>query len=177
MRFLLTLSLFFFTLLSARAQTPVAEKPTKQTGPGIALYPTGTESGIGFRSGKDTRWALDVRATRANFYSETNKGSSFVSEVSAVCRVIKLEKVRFHLGLGYRADWNFLETNRHGVVAPIGVEAFPFPFQNAGLFFESAPFFVSDFNKNSQFGLRTVAGFVFYIPSKAILKALKNEQH
>ncbi len=167
MRLLLSLSLVFYTFLSALAQT----------GPGIAIYPTGTETGLGLRSAKDTRWALDIRATRANFYSEKNKTSSFVSELSAVCRIIKLEKVRFHLGIGYRTDWNFTETHKHGVVMPVGIEAFPFPFQNAGLFFEAAPFFVSDFDKSSQFGIRTVAGFVFYIPSKAVLKAFINEQH
>src|ERR1700759_5365563 len=110
-----------------------------QTGPGIAILPTGTETGLGFRSSRDTHWALDVRATRANFYSEKNKTSSFVTEVSAVCRVIRLEKVKLHIGVGYRGDWNFTETNRHGIVVPVGVEAFPFPFQNAGLFFEAAP--------------------------------------
>lgn len=167
MRLLFSLPLLLFASLIGFAQT----------GPGIALYPTGTETGLGLRSGKDTRWALDARATRANFYSEKNKASSFVSEVSVVCRIVKLEKVRFHLGLGYRADWNFTETHKHGAVMPIGVEAFPFPFQNAGLFFEAAPFFVSDFDKSSQFGIRTVAGFVFYIPSKALLNALRNEQH
>lgn len=176
MRLFVSLTLFFFTLLPAVAQTPETEKTAKQTGPGIALYPTGTEAGLGFRSSRDTRWVLDVRATRANLYSDKTKASSFVTEVSAVCRVIKLEKVRFHLGVGYRGDWNFLEKHRHGVVVPVGVEAFPFPFQNAGLFFEVAPYFVSDFNNSNQAGMRTVAGFVFYIPSKAILKALRNEQ-
>jgi hypothetical protein len=137
-----------------------------QTGPGIGIYPTGTETGLGFRSARDTHWALDVRATRANLYSEKNKTSSFVTEVSAICRVIRLEKVRFHVGIGYRGDWNFSETHRHGIIMPVGVEAFPFPFQNAGLFFEAAPFFVSDFDKSNQLGIRTVAGFVFYLPVK-----------
>ncbi|MDB5273831.1 MAG: hypothetical protein JWO58_2198 [Chitinophagaceae bacterium] len=150
---------FFFLLL-------LSSLSFAQTGPGIAIYPTGTETGLGFRSARDTRWALDVRATRANFYSEKNKTSSFVTEVSAICRVIRLEKVRFHIGIGYRGDWNFTETNRHGIVVPVGVEAFPFPFQNAGLFFEAAPFVVSDFGKSTQGGIRTVAGFVFYLPVK-----------
>jgi hypothetical protein len=168
----LLFSLFFFSFLSATAQTTTPQTTTKQTGVGIALYPTGTETGLGFRSGRDTRWVLDVRATRASLYSEKSKTSSFVTEASAVCRIIKLEKVRFHIGVGYRGDWNFTEKHRHGIVMPIGVEAFPFPFQNAGLFFESAPFFVSDFDTSNQFGIRTVAGFIFYIPSKAVLKAL-----
>ena len=171
MRLFLSFSFVLFTFIAAFAQTAIPPT-TRQTGPGIAFYPTGTEAGLGFRSSKDSRWALDVRATRANFYSESNKTSSFVSEVSAVFRIVKLEKVRLHLGLGYRADWNFTETHKHGVVMPLGVEAFPFPFQNAGLIFEVAPFFVSDFDKSSQFGMRTVAGFVFYIPSKAVLKEL-----
>jgi len=166
-----------FNFLYASAQTEIPKTQKNQTGPGIALYPTGTESGLGFRSSRDTRWFLDVRIARPNFYTEKSKTSSFVSEASAVCRIIKLEKVRLNLGIGYRGDWNFSETNRHGVVMPLGVEAFPFPFQNAGLIFEVAPFCVSDFDKSTQVGMRTVAGFVFYIPSKEILKAFKNEQH
>lgn len=172
MRFFLSFSLLFLSFFNAFSQTATPSTRAHQTGPGIALYPTGTEAGLGLRSSKDTRWALDIRATRANFYSEKNKTSSFVSEISAVCRIVKLEKVRLHLGIGYRADWNFTETHKHGLVMPLGVEAFPFPFQNAGLIFEVAPFFVSDFDKSSQFGMRTVAGFVFYIPSKAVLKEL-----
>jgi hypothetical protein len=137
-----------------------------QTGIGIGIYPTGTETGLGFRSGKETRWAIDGRIAKANLYSEKTKASSFVSEVSLICRVVKLEKVRFHVGLGFKGDWSFSETNKQGPIFPIGVEAFPFPFQNAGLFFEAAPFYVTDKNAHYYTGIRTAAGFVFYFPLK-----------
>lgn len=143
-----------------------------QTGPGIGIYPTGTEAGISFRSAKDTRWAFDARLARVLFNTDKTKPSSFVSEVSVICRVVKLEKVRFHIGTGYRADWNFTDRHRHGITVPIGVEAFPFPFQNAGLFFEVAPFFVSDLrSNNNNYGLRATSGFVFYFLTKKSPKA------
>ena len=111
-----------------------------QTGIGLALYPTGTESGFGLRSGKDQRVYLDARIARAIFFSDSKAGqSNFLTELSAVCRVIKLEKVRFQVGVGFRGDWNLVATHKYGAVVPIGVEAFPFPFQNAGLIFEVAP--------------------------------------
>jgi len=144
-----------------------------QTGPGIGLYATGSETGIGFRSGKESRWVLDARVAKANIYSEKSKASSLTSEISAVCRVVKLEKVRFHLGLGYKAEWNLNAGHRHGTVIPIGVEAFPFPFQNAGLFFEAAPFIMSDQEQNYYSGIRTAAGFIFYFPRKPKTEAQK----
>lgn len=138
-----------------------------QTGPGIGVFPTGTEIGLGFRSSQDTRWAFDARVARALFNSEKNKTSSFVSEVSVICRVVKLEKVRFNLGLGYRTDWNFVDRHKHGISLPVGVEAFPFPFRNAGLFFEVAAYFVSDLRSgNNIAGLRAASGFLFYFPVK-----------
>ncbi len=137
-----------------------------QTGLGIGLYPTGTETGLGIRTSKETRMAVDARIARANIYNEKNKISSFVTELSVIYRVVKLEKVKFHVGLGYRADWNLNDGNKQGVILPIGVEAFPFPFQNAGLFFEAAPFYVSDFKSKDNAGIRTSAGFVFYFPLK-----------
>jgi len=138
-----------------------------QTGPGIGLYATGSETGIGFRSGKETRWVLDARIAKANVYSEKSKASSITTELSGVSRIVKLEKVRFHIGIGYRAEWNINTVNRHGVVVPVGVEAFPFPFQNAGLFFEAAPFVTSDPHQNYYSGIRTSAGLVFYFLRKA----------
>ena len=139
-----------------------------QLGPGIGIYPTGTEAGISFRSAKDTRFTFDARVARALFNTDKTKTSSFVTEVSVICRVVKLEKVRFHLGVGYRADWNFTDRHRHGLTVPVGVEAFPFPFQNAGLFFEVAPYFVSDFrSNNNNYGIRATSGFIFYFPTKA----------
>jgi hypothetical protein len=138
-----------------------------QTGPGIGLYATGSETGIGFRSSKETRWLLDARLTKANIYSEKNKASTFASELSAVYRVVKLEKVRFHIGIGYKAEWNLNDQNRQGLVVPIGAEAFPFPFQNAGLFFEAGFFALSDPHQHYYSGIRTAAGFVFYFLKKA----------
>ena len=136
---------------------------TQRTGPGIGIYPTGTETGFGYRSSRDNRLAVDVRITRANFYTKPGSGS-FVNEASLVYRVAYYEKVRFHVGLGGRADWAVSEgqSHRFGVVTPIGVEAFPFPFQHAGLFFEAAPFCTWNHDNNANVGIRTVAGFVFY---------------
>jgi hypothetical protein len=148
--------LFTITVVSVKGQTSV----------GIGIYPTGTETGVGFRSGKNSKWLFDARVAKANFYSNQSL-SSFTTEASAVCRLIRLEKVRFHLGIGVRTEWNLAGRNHKlGGVMPIGVEAFPFPFQNAGLFFEVAPFFTHDFEKSYYGGLRTVAGFVFYFPVK-----------
>ncbi len=136
-----------------------------QTGVGIGIYPTGTETGIGFRLNKDKRLSFDTRVTRANFYNEPGV-SSFVTELSGIYRVVFMEKARFHVGVGGRADWNFSTGHKYGVVIPVGVEAFPFPFQNAGLFFEAAPFYNSDLETRWHAGLRTVAGFVFYFTKK-----------
>lgn len=138
-----------------------------QTGPGIGIYPTGTETGLGYRSAKDTRWAADVRITRANVLNDATTGT-LVNEVSVIYRILYLEKVRFHIGLGGRGDWNFdaKEQHKFGVVVPIGIEAFPFPFQNAGLFFEAAPFYTVSEQSVWNSGIRTVAGFIFYIPQQ-----------
>ena len=136
-----------------------------QSGVGVGIYPTGTETGLGVRSGKNSRVALEGRITRANLY-KSPKPSSFVSELSGIYRLVYLEKVRFHVGLGFRADFNFREHHKYGAVIPIGVEAFPFPFQNAGLFFEAAPFGTRDYAGSWNSGVRTVAGFVFYFPNK-----------
>jgi len=144
-----------------------------QTGIGIGLYPTGTETGFGIRSSKETRFAGDARITRANIFNEKSKASAFVTELSLIYRVVKLERLRFHVGVGYKADWNLNETHKHGIIVPVGVEAFPFPFQNAGLFFEAAPFYVSDFISKDNAGIRTAAGFVFYFPLKT--KKIKTE--
>ncbi|MCW3085409.1 MAG: hypothetical protein JWP12_2775 [Bacteroidetes bacterium] len=137
-----------------------------QTGVGIGIYPTGTDIGVGLRSSKTSKWLLDARLTKANLYN-TPTLSSFTTEASAVCRLIRLEKVRFHVGLGVRTEWNFAgKRSKVGGVIPVGVEAFPFPFQNAGLFFEVAPYFTHDFDFSYSAGLRSVAGFIFYFPTK-----------
>lgn len=137
-----------------------------QTSCGIALYPTGTETGLGFRSGKESRLALDGRISKMNLSGKPNH-ASFISETSVIYRVFKAEKIRLHLGLGFRGNWNFGTSQQHefGTVLPVGIEAFPFPFQHAGLFFEAAPFYTSN-NHTWTAGIRTVAGFVFYFPKK-----------
>jgi hypothetical protein len=138
---------------------------SSQTSIGIGLYPTGSEAGIGLRSSKNALACLDARVSKVSFLSKSNS-SSMLSELSVVFRIVKLEKVRFHLGLGARAEFNFDRRNRYGAVIPIGVEAFPFPFQNAGLIFEVAPFYTVDDRNDYVAGLRTVAGFVFYFQKK-----------
>jgi hypothetical protein len=115
--------------------------------------------------------ALDVRATKANLFKNASS-SSFISECSLIYRVVFLEKVRFHTGLGLRIDW-VSPHSFYGAVMPIGVEAFPFPFQNAGLFFEAAPWYEQNEEQTWRAGIRTVAGCVFYFPVKQ--KQKKNE--
>jgi hypothetical protein len=139
---------------------------TAQTSVGLALYPTGSETGLGFRLNKDKHVSMDARVTKAGLYSGKTTPSTFISEISVLYRVVYLEKVRFQMGLGFRSDWNFTANHKHGVVVPVGVEAFPFPFLNAGLIFEVAPFYETDDHSNWNGGMRTVAGFVFYFPSK-----------
>lgn len=136
-----------------------------QTRVGIGFYPTGTETGIGFRLNKDQRINFDTRITKANF-SNSPAISQCISETSVLYRLVLLEKVRFHMGIGFRGEFNFNGLSKYGSVIPIGVEAFPFVFQNAGLFFEVAPFYVLNHNRQWNSGLRTVAGFVFYFPKK-----------
>jgi hypothetical protein len=138
-----------------------------QTGVGIGFYPTGTEAGIGFRSGKNSVACLDARVSKAVF-SQKAGTSSFISELNVIFRTVLLEKVRFHIGIGGRGEWSIdsEKANKSGVVIPIGVEGFPFAFQNAGIFFEVAPYYDSDWIKDYNAGLRTVAGFVFYFPTK-----------
>ncbi len=156
MRKIFILTIFYLSILAVKCQTTA----------GIGIYPTGTETGLGFRLNKDKHLSLDARITKANLYSDTKSPSSFLSEVSGIYRLVLLEKVRFHMGIGFRANWNLTTNHKFGAVIPIGVEAFPFPFQNAGLFFEASPFFETDNHCNWQGGIRTVAGFVFYFLKK-----------
>jgi len=155
---------FLLSFLSVKSQTTI----------GIGLYPTGSEAGFGFRLNRDKRVSLDARLAKANIYSSSTLPSVFVTEINLIYRALLLEKVRFHTGIGFRSDWNLTQTHKHGAIVPIGVEAFPFSFQNAGVFFEVAPFFESDDKSNWQGGLRTVAGFVFYFPKK--IKKTDNEK-
>ena len=137
------------------------------TGVGIGIYPTGTETGFGFRSAKNKHYAIDVRVTKANLFTNPESGS-IINEASWLYKIAYYERVRLHAGIGLRADWNLDKTasHRYGFVTPVGVEAFPFPFQNAGLFFEAAPFCTWTTHSNNNIGVRTVAGFVFYFLKK-----------
>jgi hypothetical protein len=156
MRKVFILFVLCFLKMSAKSQTTF----------GIGLYPTGSEAGLGFRLNKDKRISLDARLAKANFYSSSTTPSAFVTELNIIYRIILLEKVRFHTGIGLRNEWDLTQTHKQGAIIPIGVEGFPFSFQNAGIFFEVAPFFETDDRSNWQAGLRTVAGFVFYFPKK-----------
>jgi hypothetical protein len=135
-------------------------------GPGIGFYPTGTEAGIGFRSSKDKTSLVDARVTKFSIYTNPKQGS-FNTETSLLYRIAYYERLRLHVGLGFRGEWTITQNqdDRLGVVMPVGVEAFPFPFQNAGLFFEVAPYFTSN-SSGQNYGLRTVAGFAFYFIKK-----------
>lgn len=136
-----------------------------QTGVGIGLYPTGTEAGIGFRSSRNSIACLDARVGKAVFSPKAG-ASAFITELGVVFRAVLLEKVRFHVGINSRGEFNVDRPNKYGAVIPIGVEGFPFSFQNAGIFFEVAPYYAADWVKDYSAGLRTVAGFVFYFPTK-----------
>lgn len=139
----------------------------QKLGVGIGFYPTGTEAGFGLRTSKNSRFFADIRITKANIYKNPTSGS-VINEASAVFRIVQYEKVRLHLGLGARTEWNFTQNqlNRYGFIAPFGLEAFPFPFQNAGLFFETGLYTTFASDKTVNFGLRSVAGFVFYFIKK-----------
>lgn len=159
------LVVLLFGLLHSKglAQTTTETK----TGAGIGLYPTGTEPGIGYRTRKNSKFAADIRMARTNVFTNPNKGS-WVNEASFIYRPLLLEKIRLHIGLGARVDWTLVagERNRFGAVMPLGIEAFPFPFQIGGLFFEVAPFATTTNGSNWNFGLRAASGFVIYIPTK-----------
>jgi len=152
--------LTFFIICSFFSITAIA-----QTGIGIGIYPTGTETGLGFRSGKNSKFFVEGCITKANLYNSPI-ASSALSELAMGVRVVKLEKVFLNIGLGVRAEYNSNKNNKIGAIIPISVEAFPFPFQNAGLFFGAGLFYTSDLKKDTYAGIRTAAGFVFYFPKK-----------
>jgi len=136
-------------------------------GVGIGFYPTGVEAGLGFRTSKNNLLFADIRVTKANLYRNPSAGF-VINEASAMFRIVQYDKVRLHFGIGARAEWNFTpnQLNRYGFIAPLGVEAFPFPFQNAGLFFETGFYTTFSADKSVNLGLRSVAGFVFYFIKK-----------
>lgn len=157
-------------VMTYTASAQVTPTPTegKKLSSGVGIYGSGTETGFGFRSAKDTRFALDVRVAKTNIFTEPNTGS-IVNEINCIYRVAFYERARFFMGLGARADWGVGETvdNRYGVVMPLGAEAYPFPFQNAGLFFEAAPFVTTADGTSYNIGVRTITGFSFYFYSNS----------
>ncbi len=163
--------LVFILLCSVHTIVSAQTQPTPTEGKhlifGVGIYGSGTETGLGFRSGKDTRFAADIRVAKANIFTEPNTGS-LINEVSCIYRLAYYERTRFFVGIGARFDWGIgeFQDDRYGVVMPIGVEAYPFPFQNAGLFFEAAPFLTTDAGESYNFGIRTITGFSFYFYSK-----------
>lgn len=144
------------------AQTPSSTTPQK-LGPGVGMYASGSETGMGFHLIKDSRWSMEARFARTNIFVQSQTGS-WVTEAALLYRVAYHDKVRCHIGVGPKADFQIAEslTDRFGLSFPIGVEAFPFPFQNAGLFFEAAPFYVTAGGNDINYGIRTSSGFVFY---------------
>ena len=81
-----------------------------KTGAGIGIYPTGTETGLGYRSSRTNRWVIDVRITKANAFTEP-RGGTLINEASWIYRIAYHERVRFHAGVGARADWNSIKHN------------------------------------------------------------------
>ena len=155
----------FLLLIFITQSTLIIAQETKYS-VGVGLYTTGSEYGLGFRSSKVNKMCFDVRFTKTLFTTNPNTGG-FNSEINFVHRVVKQERLNFHIGYGFKTDINVNvgSLNKYGVVFPVGVEAFPFPFQQAGLFFEVAPFYITTTNRSAQFGLRSAAGFVFYFTS------------
>lgn len=171
MREALIVFLFFFVCGKLIGQKHMILDETNINRIGIGIYPTGTETGLGIRTYKNHKLSFEARITKANFYTAP-KPSTFITEASVLYRVVYYEKVRMHTGIGFRTDWNNINGNELGLVCPIGIEAFPFSFQNAGLFFEAAPFATTADGDDWHGGIRTVAGFVFYLmPRKGKNKA------
>jgi hypothetical protein len=139
----------------------------EKLGVGIGILPTGSETGISFRTSKQNRFLVDLRISKANIFFHPNAGS-VVNEVSFLYRVSMHEKLRFHIGLGARSEWTFDKKlhNRHGIISTFGVEAFPFPFQNGGLFFEIAPYYTADKTHLQNLGIRSSSGFIYYVTKK-----------
>lgn len=135
---------------------------------GLGVLPTGSEIGINFRSSKDKPLFLDLRVSKVNILLNKNSGG-FINESSLIYRISKHEKLRFNLGLGLRLESSITpkQNQRGGVVIPLGIEAFPFPFQNGGLFFEVAPYFTSDKVNYQNLGIRSSSGFIYYFTSKS----------
>ena len=163
--FTLTFLLVIGAAVFAQITTPAADLVP---GFGIGIYGSGTETGFGYRSSKNTRLAADIRVAKANIFTEPQTGS-IVNEASLIYRIAYYEKARFFVGIGARVDWGIGQNaageaidNKYGVVFPMGAEAFPFPFQNAGLFFEAGPFVTTADGENYNIGIRTVTGFAFY---------------
>ena len=133
---------------------------------GIGVYPTGTAAGIGIKYSLTGKVCGELRFTNFTFVAES-LNSTATSELMLHYRIQFLEKVRFHIGIGARMEWNSKLKEKYGASIPIGVEGFPFAaIPNLALFFETAPYFTSDFDKANLGGLRTTSGVCYYFTKK-----------
>jgi hypothetical protein len=162
----LKMCLVLFFLFASLALTFIYGQERLKSG--IGILPTGSEIGINFRSSKDKTLFFDARVSKVNILLNKNSGG-FINEASLVYRISQNEKLRFNIGLGLRTEWNFTtkQNQRYGMVLPIGIEAFPFPFQNGGLFFEIAPYFSNDKTNLQNIGVRSSSGFIYYFTAKS----------
>ncbi|MFN6944476.1 MAG: hypothetical protein ACK4ND_05980 [Cytophagaceae bacterium] len=136
---------------------------------GLGVYPSGSEAGLSFKTSKLNSFFADIRMSDFNF-SQNIEELSFKNEVFAKYRLTYFERINFIIGLGPRMEFYGQRRPFWGIAAPIAVEAFPFPFPNAALFFEVAPFYASDLHGQYHGGFRTASGINFYfVPRKSKL--------
>jgi hypothetical protein len=128
---------------------------------GIGVYPSGNEPGFGFKTSHKGKWFADIRI--ADVLLPQDRDMFRVrGEVLAKRRFTYFERVNFVTGIGPRIEYSGNTGSFYGLVIPVAVEAFPFPFPNAGLFFEVGTYGVTDFEGPIKAGFRTVAGINFY---------------
>ncbi|WMJ73194.1 hypothetical protein RCC89_08465 [Cytophagaceae bacterium ABcell3] len=132
---------------------------------GIGVYPSGSEPGLSFKTSQRTKFFADIRLQDLQYTNFADQ-QHIKTELLAKRRFNWFDRINFVIGIGPRAEFYGHQDNFFGVVAPIAVEGFPFPFPNAGLFFEVAPYYSSDFNGNFHSGFRTVSGINFFFVSR-----------
>jgi hypothetical protein len=137
---------------------------------GVGLYPSGTEPGISFKTSKVKPVYADIRFT--DFFFSDSDHFKFKSEVLVKRRFTYFERINFVVGVGPRMEYYSNDNLFYGVVAPLAVEAFPFPFPNAGLFFEVGPYYTTDFSGQFHGGFRTASGINFYFVNRKISNVL-----
>jgi hypothetical protein len=128
---------------------------------GIGVYAGGNEPGLTFNTSRYGKYFVDFRISDVLLPQDRSE-FRIRSEVMLKRRFTYFDRANFILGLGGRVRHTGSEGTFYGISLPVAVEAFPFPFPNAGLFFEVGPYLASDFNGRSVGGFRTASGINFY---------------